>query len=281
MNQKAYTIVAILLLVGLLLFNLRLNQVTEELRYQIDEAAANVSFLNSGISSLQSEIYEMKEKQKWVSSEEFEANNEKTTGREVFLSLNWTLREIEKNAEVYIQYRERNGKWFKQLAEKTGDNEYKTEFRLHPSREYEYRIMSVGSLQRTDDIKSIPYELYHMMALYPEVISFHMQENGRILAAELEVWQHQIPAFDLFDVKEVAMILYIDKKGKRVPLKEKAVSENEVRIWHYHAGFKNEVVDGMEFEVTFKNGCIQKENIVDIVEGDMSKEPRDRISCWD
>lgn len=67
MNQKAYTIVAILLLVGLLLFNLRLNQVTEELRYQIDEAAANVSFLNSGISSLQSEIYEMKEKQKWVS----------------------------------------------------------------------------------------------------------------------------------------------------------------------------------------------------------------------
>lgn len=281
MNHKSYTIVAIMLFIGFVLFNLRLNHVTEELRYQIEEAAANASFLNSEISSLQSEIYEMKEKQKWVSSEEFEANNEKTTGREVFLSLNWTFREIEKDAEVYIQYRERNGKWVKQLAEKTGDNEYKTDFRLHPFREYEYRIMSDGLVQRADEIKPIPYELYGMMALYPEIMSFHMQENGRILAVDLEVWQHQKPAFDLFDVKEAAMVLYTDKKRKRVPLKGKAVTEYEGRMWPYQADFKNEKVDGMELEVTFQNGCIQRENIVDIIEGNMSKEPWEKISCWD
>ncbi|MBT2690845.1 hypothetical protein J7I93_22155 [Bacillus sp. ISL-47] len=281
MNRKSYTIVAIMLFIGFVLFNLRLNHVTEELRYQIEETAANASFLNSEISSLQSEIYEMKEKQKWVSSEEFEANNEKTTGREVSLGLKWSFREIEKDADVYIQYRERNGKWIKQLAEKTGDNEYKTEFRLHPAREYEYRIMSDGSVQRADDIKPIPFELYRMIALYPEIMSFHMQENGRILAVELEVWQHQKPAFDLFDVKEVAMVLYTDKKGKRVPLKGKADTEYEGRKWHYQADFKNEKVDGMELEVMFQNGCIQRENIVEIIEGNVLEEPWDKISCWD
>jgi len=186
------------LVVGSLLINVysiyRLNDVDSKV-----QSVGSVYSIGSDISRLYTMIYQIVEENKWVVNQEFKPNAGASSPQEIHLDIEWTFKEIEEDANVFLLYRaESETEWTEVPAQNKGMGTFAAPTILSPKEKYEYQAIAKGSTLRTGEIDQIPGEFYRLMPLMPSFHDFYDSErtiNGDMVKVTL---QFRPPLYDFY-----------------------------------------------------------------------------------
>ncbi|SCY00528.1 hypothetical protein [Alkaliphilus peptidifermentans] len=164
-------------------------------------------------------LNELKNANEWVISKSFQPIAEVSSPNELHFDLQWTLSEVEKDANVLLLYRYKNQPdWLKVLADDIGINEFSAPLILSPDNDYEYKIVSEGSLIKATEAIEISSEYYKPTPLNNSG-SGSSSSNGKLSSFDISYSQLHPALFDFYMIKDVEAKLYIDNEYESIPLR--------------------------------------------------------------
>jgi hypothetical protein len=195
-----------------------LKQELQNQYYNVRNSEYKLSNLENSLSNINNRINEIHKESKWVTNEEFTANEGSSTKDEIHLNLEWSFKEIERGAEVYLLYSIQNSEnWTRVKANNVGDGIFRAPFILEPKHEYRYKVAAQGTAVRTSEIKSIPSKHYRPS---PVVIGGMGTSGGHeresLKNMSLDAYQIEAVLFDFFKPVRVQVKVYQGEKLDRV-----------------------------------------------------------------
>lgn len=137
----------------------RFQKVQNEVKNLHNNMSSIYENLNNSIFDMDrqvsSRLDEFLEYNTWIKNEEFIIDYENTTNQEVYLDIKWSFNEIEENANVYLIYSDKSGKYVKKEAIKQDNSTYKSSLILLPDKNYKYKIVSEGSIIKSGEEKEV------------------------------------------------------------------------------------------------------------------------------
>jgi len=116
--------------------------------------------LESRIDGIYRDIQEKKEEKKWVQATNFIPDRYSSCPEELHLDLEWSLREVEKEARVSLLYRPEEGDWTRVEADNLEGNNYRASLVLSSQELYQYQLLAEGESARASEIERVPAEYY-------------------------------------------------------------------------------------------------------------------------
>lgn len=209
-----------LLLAGSLLVNIytlkRMEKLEQRILNQTSNLNGSVTIIESKMRDLSRNIREIKDKNKWVVTKEFKPDQKASSPDEIHLNMEWTFREVEKDARVFLLYRaESEHNWTKVSAENIRGNTYRASLILSPKKKYKYQITAEGNTFKTEETAEIPLQYYQPIPL-SLLGTGSSGKNGKITSFEATFSQRLPVLFDFYKVKKAYAKMYKDDKLIRI-----------------------------------------------------------------
>lgn len=213
-NKAILLIVSGSLLLNFIVFS-RLGSIRQELVNVRNSNSSYIQMLESRINSLTTVIGNLNEENKWVTSAEIKPILETSKPGEIDIEIEFSLKEIEKGASVQVIYKtESEDLWTEVRAENVGGNSYRAPLVLGNKEIYNYQIVTMGNINRTSDIRTIPSS-FHMPNPLEVVYRGSYQDSKGINGVEYHFVQFNL-IFDFHKVKNANAKVYNDNKLDKV-----------------------------------------------------------------
>lgn len=263
--------VLVALLVGSLLLNFSsfraVNQLKRDINQQVNHghnSSVRLGNLENSIYALNFKFEEMKQDSRWIIKEEFIPNKETSSVDEINLELEWSFREIERDAKVYLLYSVQNsGEWKKVEAQKSAGSAYRAPLNLSPKEKYTYKIASEGNAIRSGEVKEIPEKYYRPMSLYTGGIGTSTDGRGNLMSFSTDFFQPEPSLFEFFDPKNVRVIIHYKGQESEIHdlFKGERPYEKGVYSWNLEIERFTTNPSLIEYEVEYYDGTIEKEKL--------------------
>jgi len=173
MENKDRLLVALLIVsISFNVYSLvRTNALEEDLKLQMDGLANAIhSRLNSvvgQVSDVSYQVGKIAQEQEWLLKNDFALNLDKSGPGQVYLLLDFTLREVEEGARALVHYRVAGGlDWTAVAAEAIGGNTFRAELAVSGDSVYQYKVQVN---ERVSEEKHIPSDFYVAGHIYPQI----------------------------------------------------------------------------------------------------------------
>ncbi|OIJ15674.1 hypothetical protein BKP35_01370 [Anaerobacillus arseniciselenatis] len=266
--QSKFLKVIIFLLLISLIFNFYSFSRIGNLSTAVDRIHSDLQWENDRIAqqvnSLSRQLHDIQEQEKWIIKKEFLANEEKSSPEEIHVSLEWTFKEIETNAQVTLLFRENSTVDWKEIeASNTNGTNYIAHLVLSSDNDYEYQIVAKDSTIVTSNIKQIPQRIYKPTQMVSNGYGFGEDQYGNLTDFEAYIDMLEPPLFEFFKMKEASLQAYVGENLiKETPFKLAYPDLPEERQ-HYSAiiGSFDEQPTSIRIVVEYNNGTIHEGEI--------------------
>lgn len=242
----------------------RMQETEEELKKLRSSITMMYENLNNTIANkdryINNKLDEFEKDNNWISNEEFLIDFDKTTDKEVHLKYQWSFKELEENAIVYLIYNDKNGNYIKEEATKQNNGMYTVFLILSPNNKYKYKIMTEGSTLRVGEEKEIPEDYYKPGTISISSMSYE-ESSGYLSNFELEVTQKGSPISGLYKPEKLQSVIYYNNNEKET-VELNIVSESIFNnVWSaYLENFTNKP-EKINLEIIYENGHVESDEI--------------------
>ncbi|MDF2678760.1 MAG: hypothetical protein K0Q97_3114 [Bacillota bacterium] len=265
MDRGMKTIIVLLILsLALNLFVFNRMQKTEE---EFEKMRSSMTMMNENLNNtianqdryINNKLDEFVKENNWINNEEFLIDYDKTTDKEVHLNYQWSFKEVEEDANVYLICNDKNGNYIKEEATKQNNGIYTVSLILSPDNKYKYKITTEGSTLRVGEEKEIPEDYYKPGII--SITSMSYEENsGYLRNFELEVTQKGSLISGLYKPVKLQVVIHYnnEKDTKELNIVSESLFNN---VWSaYLENFKNKP-EKIDLEIIYENGHIESNEI--------------------
>ena len=154
-NRNLIIAVTVCLILNVAMF-LKLGSINRQMESFTIINRNSMNRILSEITDLHTGIYNMQEENKWVLTNIIKPNTEKSSIDDMYVDLEFSVREIEKTALVSVLYKaDVHNKWTEVPAINLGGNSFKAQMQLENEKSYQYQIVSNGSMNKSSDVYPI------------------------------------------------------------------------------------------------------------------------------
>ncbi|MDE5413313.1 hypothetical protein [Alkalihalobacterium chitinilyticum] len=262
--------VILAVVIASLLFNLysivKMNQIGKELEYLRESYSRTEWQMMSEVSSIQQQLYEWRESEKWVSDIHFLPDVEASTLGNIHLDVQWTFKELESDADVVFSYKkDEEAEWREVVASLMSGTTYEAAIQIDPEFGYLYKIDSVGSLNRGTGTEYLPVDLFQSRGL---TISYSTLTSGKTTHFEAIIEQRDV-WFDFYKVEKAKAYVHLNDGSQKVVdftygIYDDGIYDDEMQheldgeeVWAVQVEMENMVF--IEVEVTYGDGSTEKD----------------------
>lgn len=259
---KILVVLAVLSLVVNCYSILRLGIIKDNVTSKLNTSLNNeIKVLRRDINVLSRNINEIKQIDSWVIYKEFKPNKEVSSRSQIYLELEWSLKEIEKNANVYLLYRSKSKTedWKKVTANSMGNNKFRASLVLSPEKNYEYKLISEGELVRTNNISEISSEIYKPASLEYAGGS-NSSVDGKLINFKMEFAQKTV-FFDFYQIKSISAKIYQDNDLEIITLEQEETLDEEEWVLDMSSIDLDKTITSVILEIEYKDGITEEKNI--------------------
>jgi hypothetical protein len=184
----------------------RLGRLEEQIYSQANHLSSQIGGVLSRVSSIEESLLQLQEGAKWVMAGEFRPDTENSTPTEIHLNYEWSFREVEQGARVYLLYRTETGDWTKIEAANIGGSTYSAHLVLSPWEQYQYQVVAEGGGLQAGEVSNIPERYYRPIAPLPKISTSVV--NNVLKDIEVSIHQRELPVFDFFRIRKARVKVY-------------------------------------------------------------------------
>ena len=214
-----------------------------------------INSLSSDISTMQYELFELVEANKFINHVEFTPNSVENDNS-VKVSAVWTFNELDNNADVVFAYRDTSSNvWEEVKASSLNLSQYEASFLLDSDKDYEYQITAVGTSTKSSPVDTIPDTTYKRVISYNT--EFGSDGKDRIGYFRVTVHQMNSTLIEAFRIKEANVhISYGDGKEGVESLLRRAGTYG-----YFEGELDTKNMKKLELEVIYQDGYTKKREI--------------------
>lgn len=215
MDIQKFLKVIIFLLIISLIFNFysfsRIGQLSTNLEHLQRISWWDIERIRDDVNTINHRLYEISEEERWIVKEQFIPDTEKSSPESIYLTLDWTFREVEKGADVSLLYRS-NGDtdWTEVVAKHNGGTNFSAPLELVSNKNYEYQFTAENNMIKTSDVKQIPDHMYKPMPIHTTGYGYGEDGSGNIIDFEADISFIEPPLFEFYEMKEAHLKAYKD-----------------------------------------------------------------------
>jgi hypothetical protein len=236
--------------VSLVLIIIQMSQL-HSLKNEIENVHHQVVGVDSTMSQLFSEVHSLQVANQWVGPIDFSTSYPEVYDAPFNVTLTWSFNEIETDAPVFLLTRKLEDKqWNTVEAINHEGLHYKATIEVDPNEEYEYQIMSKGTIARSSGIDYLPIDAYSHQPLRFESNSYTQNSKDVITSYEATFSQpNNQPHY--FKVKEAKATVELgDGEIIEVPLEKQQYDNYD----HWSLQLNNTNIYEIILDVTYGNG---------------------------
>ncbi|GAE27785.1 hypothetical protein JCM9140_3944 [Halalkalibacter wakoensis JCM 9140] len=260
-------------IVTLVILNLYLIYQTSQLSHEVwnlnEQISQTERHLDNFLHSIQHDLSELKQAEKWVTAIHFQPNVRRSIPGEIYLDVEWTLRDVEQDSNVIFMYKaEQSQDWIEVTEHDQSGTTYQNTIVVDPKNDYRYKIFAEGAINKGMEGEFIPSHLYQPTPLNLGYTTSH--SNHEPASIEISLEQSEV-VFDFYQIKQVDAIIHLDD-GTEVAksfinephpyfeqLNDEQLHDPILDLWYIN--IEEENATRIDVEVTYNDGTVRRENL--------------------
>jgi len=218
--------------------------------------------LNSSIWSMDRRLASIQEGSNWVTATSFSPDTLNSSPSEIYLDLTWSFNELERDADVYVLYQQRDtDEWIRVDPISLEGLSYSATLMLSPHYEYQYKVVAEGSVFKSDAPATVPTVYYQPSPLSISSWGGSKNTNDQWIGEfHLEFEQRGGLLFDFFRVQSVTTILHTDNgDSRRISVPGEDRGHDRGSAWT--VVFNVDGIVKAELEIEYGDGTVHRAKI--------------------
>ncbi|ACB84304.1 hypothetical protein [Natranaerobius thermophilus] len=244
---------------------LRVVQLEDEITQVSHKVNNENQRMYRSINSIQENLYNLEKEQQWILSEEFSVDQEKSSPEEIIMELSWSFREIEEDADVYLEYSKDDQDeeaWERLTVVQIDDLTYSASLELDPKEDYNYRYIAKGDHTRVSEDTTLSARHYRPQPALPISFSSGEDPQGNIKGFDMELSNTALdgPELDFFNIEEAFLDVKYDtgqENSYEFEPGTRKERDEEIPIFEIAKTFDEEV-ERINLRVIYNDGTVHQ-----------------------